>query len=333
MLFGAGPLIGLAAAAAAAGWWLLGGLVLAGILAWLTAGPGPAVAGRQRWLDEGARFAAAAGMLAVLAATFAAYVLPDRAGLASVGFVAVVWAADACGLPITRGSRRWIGGLLVVAAVALVAVCLAVPPVAGPPAPSTPGGLPLAAAVLFPFLAGGARRPWPLAGSIGVGLAVGTAALYQLGPARLGLSPTSIRDLLSAADARALDVALALAVTLATVPAALLVLGAARRRAGDSAGAGARAGAALPAAALAAVAAAALPPFDVLLLAAAAALLAALMVNLLRLRGSRNVPALLGAGLAAVLAASVPVAYLGLAVVACGLGVGLVAARYRGRRD
>jgi hypothetical protein len=55
-----------------------------------------------------------------------------------------------------------------------------------------------------------------------VALAVTVAALHQLGPVRLGLSPRPMLDVLAAADARPLTPLLMVVVVLATVPAALV---------------------------------------------------------------------------------------------------------------
>ncbi|WP_034273081.1 hypothetical protein [Haloechinothrix halophila] len=60
-------------------------------------------------------------------------------------------------------------------------------------------------------------------------IAVSIAALYQLGPVRLGLANTSLRDALAAADATALTTLFNTVVVLATVPALLAVLASARR--------------------------------------------------------------------------------------------------------
>lgn len=67
--------------------------------------------------------------------------------------------------------------------------------------------------------------------AIGTALAVAVsiAALYQLGPVRLGLANTSLRDALAAADAIALTTLFNAVVVVATVPALLAVLASARR--------------------------------------------------------------------------------------------------------
>lgn len=68
-----------------------------------------------------------------------------------------------------------------------------------------------------------------LAVSTTLAIAVSIAALYQLGPVRLGLANTSLRDALAAADATALTTLFNTVVVLATVPALLAVLASARR--------------------------------------------------------------------------------------------------------
>ncbi|WP_255375442.1 hypothetical protein [Saccharomonospora sp. CUA-673] len=72
-----------------------------------------------------------------------------------------------------------------------------------------------------------------IAGGIAA-VAVSAAALYQLGPVRLGLSTTALRDVFAAADAQALAPVLGMVVALACVPAALLAFGAASRDAHPS---------------------------------------------------------------------------------------------------
>jgi len=341
VLVGAGVLVGLAGAVAAAGWWALGGFALAALLAFASVRAGwhtgrATAAGWWTRVPEGARFAAGTSLAALLASTFGAYVVPAQPAVAAGVVIAGAAVADAAGLRITPYARRWIVGLLLLAAVALVAVCLAVPPVPGPPGRGGPGGIALAAAVIFPFLAGpgASRRPWPLAGAAVAGLAVASVALYQAGPVRLGLSPTSIRDLLSAADAGALGTLLAVAVALATVPGVLAALTASRRcLGGEPSNRRERAVPAAPGAVLAVIAAAILPTFDILLIAAAASLLAVLVANLVRLRQARSVETITAVVLGAALPAALPAVSILVAVLLAALGTAVAEARYRGRRD
>ncbi|WP_158894978.1 hypothetical protein [Amycolatopsis anabasis] len=215
MRLGAGLLIALAVGASAAGWWLLAGIALAVPVALL----------RGRAVRFGA--AARLALVPLYASVFAAYLVPGYPVFAALAFLAVLVVADALGARIPDEWRGWIAGLLVLAAGVLVVLSVSIEPVRVEPvaAPDIPGVL-VAALVTLPLLTGRPRR-W-LAGSAVVALAVGAAALYQLGPTRLGLSVTSLRDVLAAADALALDPWLAAVVVLATVPAALDALGEAR---------------------------------------------------------------------------------------------------------
>ncbi|MGC7099786.1 hypothetical protein ACPZ19_34350 [Amycolatopsis lurida] len=260
VLVGAGSLVVLAAGAAAAGWWLLAGIGLAGALAWLAAGLPPA-GGR---LATGTRAAARIGLLPLFGSAFAAYVVPSAPSWIAGVVVAVLVLARAAGLRPSAFTARWITGLLLVAGLGLIALCLAVPPVAQaePGQHQGPAGVLLAAVVVVPLLVrpgdDRSRRPgddrpprsgegrmrwwpgerwwsgerwWP-AGPVVVLLALAAAALYQLGPFRLGLSATSLRDLLAAADAPALVTMLAAVAAVATVSAGLTALSSAQEEAG-----------------------------------------------------------------------------------------------------
>jgi hypothetical protein len=214
---GAGILIALAAGAAAAGPWVLAAIALSGLLAMcsLPAAPAPG------WITTLAGLA----RVSVFASAFGCYVFPAWPGLAAAVLVIVVLAAGIAGVPVPEALRRWIAGALVLAAAVLVALCLAIRPVdvVAPLAAPPVGGLLLAVAVMFPLLARPSRAGaiWWICGSTAVALAVAAAALYQLGPVRLGLSVTSLRDLLAAADAVQFGPLLTVVAVLATVPAAL----------------------------------------------------------------------------------------------------------------
>ncbi|QFU87636.1 hypothetical protein YIM_12240 [Amycolatopsis sp. YIM 10] len=233
MLVGAGSLVVLAAGAAAAGWWLLAGIGLAGALAWLAAGLPPA-GGR---LAVGTRAAARIGLLPLFGSAFAAYVVPGAPPWIAGVVVAVLVLAQAAGLRPSAFTARWITGLLLVVGLALIALCLAVPPVAQaqPGQHQGPAGVLLAAVVVVPLLVRpGSAEPsrwWPAA-PVAALLALAAAALYQLGPFRLGLSATSLRDLLAAADAPALATMLAAVAAVATVSAGLTALSSAQEEAG-----------------------------------------------------------------------------------------------------
>ncbi|WP_157357503.1 hypothetical protein [Amycolatopsis nigrescens] len=238
VLLGAGSLVAFAAAAAVAGWWTLGGIVLAGLLAVGAARIAPETPSTVDSMPLA--LCAAAARLAALplcAGVFAAYLVPDAPVPAVLVFVLVLTVADAIGAGLPGHLRGWILGLLVLAAAALAALCLTITPAEQPATGTGPGaaGLPLAAVLFFPLLRPVARRGyvWWVAGGVLVALVVGAAALYQLGPIRLGLSATSLRDLLSAADGRVLEPWLAGVVLAATVPAGLVALAGARAELGE----------------------------------------------------------------------------------------------------
>ncbi|MGV9361755.1 hypothetical protein [Amycolatopsis sp. NPDC003731] len=221
MRLGGGLLVALAAAAAGAGWWLLAGLGLAAIAAGVTAGvPEPGDALVDRVVVAVARLSE----VAVYAIAFGAYVVPAHRELAAAAFVVAVAGAGFAGLKIPTIVVRITGGLLLAAGLVLVAVCVAVPPVGTADALRPPdfAGVLVAAVLVLPFLRPRGRENAGLRVLLLGALAVlaAFAALYQLGAVRLGLSLTSLRDLLSAADADALQPMLTVvAVVAAVIPA------------------------------------------------------------------------------------------------------------------
>ncbi|TLW90992.1 hypothetical protein FFT09_17085 [Saccharomonospora piscinae] len=276
MSLGAGLFVVLAVAASAAGWWSLAAPVLAGALAWVVwRGPltergrvGAALAGATQW-----------ALLAVSAVVAATYLVPGSASTGAAGpvfavvalvVVAVAVAADAAGARVGDRIPRWYAVLLGLAAVAFVAVCVAIAP-AGDVADAGTGALPppglvVAVLVYLPLVA--ELRGWRLIVGVAAAVTVAGAALYQVGPVRLGLSAASLRDVLAAADATALTPMLVAVAALAGTASAVRCAGRLRRasgRPGWSASALAAAGAA-------GVAAAVLGPQPVLLLAGAVAL-------------------------------------------------------------
>ncbi|MDX3195371.1 hypothetical protein PV458_43820 [Streptomyces sp. MN03-5084-2B] len=223
MRLGGGLLVALAAGAAGAGWWLLAGLVLAAVAAGVSARvPEPGDALVARVVVAVARVSE----VTVYAIAFGAYVFPEHRAAAAAAFVVVVTGAGMAGLEIPPIVGRISGGLLLAAGLVLVAVCVAVPPVGTADGLRPPdfAGVLVAAVVFLPFL-----RPWRreqagwrvlVLGAVAV--LVAFAALYQLGAVRLGLSPTSLRDLLSAADADGLQPLLTAVAVVATVVPALV---------------------------------------------------------------------------------------------------------------
>lgn len=282
MRLGGGLLVALAAGAAGAGWWLLAGLVLAAIAAGVTARvpePGDAL------VDRVAVAVARLAEVTVYAIAFGAYVVPSHRELAAAAFVVVVTGAGFAGLKIPTIVVRTAGGLLLVAGLVLVALCVAVLPVStiggGPRTPDFAGVL-VAAVVTLPFLRptgreGAGRRVLLL---VAVAVLAAFAALYQLGAVRLGLSLTSLRDLLSAADADSLQPLLTVVAVVATVVPALGAGAEVRERAGVRGLAGI---------AVAAVAAYFLPVLPVLVVAGLATVFELLLgVRARRYSGSRE---------------------------------------------
>ncbi|MGW4522913.1 hypothetical protein [Amycolatopsis sp. NPDC004378] len=234
MRLGGGLLVVLAAGAPGAGWWLLAGLVLAAIAAGVTARvPEPGDALVDRVVVAVARLAE----VTVYAIAFGAYVFPAHREVAAAAFAVVITGAGFAGLKIPTFVVRAVGVVLLSAGLTLVVVCVAVPPVAtaggGLQVPDFAGVL-VAAVVTLPFLRPAGRenagRRVLLLSAVAVLAAF--AALYQLGAVRLGLSLTSLRDLLSAADADSLQSLLTVVAVVATVVPALAAGAEVRERAG-----------------------------------------------------------------------------------------------------
>jgi hypothetical protein len=231
---GGGLLVALAAGAAGAGWWLLAGLVLAAVAAGGTARvPEPGDALVDRVVVTAARVAE----IAVYAIAFGAYVFPHHREPAAAAFAVVVAGAGFAGLKVPTFVARFAGALLLVAGLVLVALCVAVTPVATAGSGLEPpdfAGVLVAAVLTLPFLRPAGRENAGLRVLLlgAVAVLVAFAALYQLGSVRLGLSLTSLRDLLSAADADALQPLLTAFAVVATVVPALTAGAEVRPRAG-----------------------------------------------------------------------------------------------------
>ncbi|MER7115881.1 hypothetical protein ACWGRK_10830 [Saccharomonospora azurea] len=236
MAFAAGLFVVLAVAASAAGWWSLAALPLAGALAW-TAGLHPDA---PRGRVGRALTAAREWCLLVLCATVpAAYVAPELASVfpsgaayavVALAVVLVTAGADAAGARVPARLPRWAVGVGVLVVAAFVAVCVAITPATPTFAavqPPTPVGLLVAVVVLVPLFVElrGAR----LAVAVGLAAVLAGAVLYQLGPVRLGLSSTSLREVLVAADASALTTLLVVAAVVAGLLGALRYTAALRR--------------------------------------------------------------------------------------------------------
>lgn len=228
---GGGLLVALAVGAAGAGYWVLAGVVLAAVAAvFATRLPASGDARAERYVGGFARLA----LVVVYAIVFGDYVVPGAPAPAAAGLVLVVAAADLAGLRLPAALGRWLTVVLLVAAAVLVVLCSVIAPVpaaGGIGAPDV-AGIVVAALVVLPFLlpAEGDRALGRTATLGGVAVLVTLVALVQLGPIRLGLSATSFRDLLYAADAGQLQPLLTVVVVLATVPAALTTFTDARTR-------------------------------------------------------------------------------------------------------
>lgn len=213
----------------------------------------------------GLYLASRAAGAAALAGCFGAYVAPSQPVLPSLGVLAFAVVADTVGVRLPRGVVRALTVFVLVVLLLVVAACFAIappPPTGVPIPPGTPGLdnpgelLPAAGVLFFAFLgferitAPGADQPVVsrrrmrvivpvlLAVALVTYLAVGAAVLRQLGPTRLALSATPLRDALDSADAGAIDPLVTFAVMVATGMALLAVVGGGRRIADAMAGNG-----------------------------------------------------------------------------------------------
>lgn len=260
-MLGAGLFAGVALAASVAGPWLLLGLPIAMLTALCCAlsaadqavaygGPGAVYASvRDRVGVVPGRIAASTGMVGHLVGMAAiARVISDYAGLsagfAPVAILLVVLAATAGGRLGSRAGCLWIA-ITAAVLVLLVAASFAIPaaPAAGVrvgPA-GTASGITAAAGVLFFAFAGFERVAAPEAGSPengrlrrGLLISVLTAGgaifvvaagfLFQMGAARLALSPVPAADVVVAAAAGNLRPLVSVGAVLIMVPALLAAL-------------------------------------------------------------------------------------------------------------
>jgi APA family basic amino acid/polyamine antiporter len=228
-MMGAGLLLGIAPAAEAAGFLVLVALPIAALVVVLC---GLSTSESKRPLPRAVAMLGRSAGAAAVAVTFGRYVLPQQpkvaAALVLVFAILLVTFFDFT--PPRSLLRAAVVVQLAVLAV-FVAACFAIEPPPNPPGATHPEGLPVATAFLvFGFL--GADRRLRDRGqrivAVGVALliylAVTGAALYQLGAARLGLSPVPLRDALAAADASGIGPVLTVGAALATALALLGVL-------------------------------------------------------------------------------------------------------------
>lgn len=229
MLIGAGLLAAVTVAASAGDRWLLPGILVAAAAA-------AAVGWWGRPAPSPVRAVAWVALAAMAARTFAGYLMPDHRVLAAVLAVGVAAAAVAFGVGVPVPARRLVTGFLLVAAAGFVAVAFGVDPPPSPEAAATtrPTGLLFPAVAVFGLFAVGEpdaprrRALGRIAVAAAAACAVVAAAAHQLGVTRFALSDVPIRDALIAADAAALGTMLDVVVVVATVPALVAALAAAR---------------------------------------------------------------------------------------------------------
>ncbi|QUH01198.1 amino acid permease [Saccharopolyspora erythraea] len=192
-----------------------------------------------------------AAAMAAIAGVIGDLLVPSASGGAAAVAVLLAVLAATAGLRI-RGGAAWLWLLLIFAVVAVVvAVCFGIDAVPAPPS-APPGsdsavGITGAAGVLFFAFLGFERLTAPaeerdrfdwrvVRRGVTVSLAVTTALLgllsagllYQLGPARLALSPVPVIDVLGAAAASDLRPLVAVGVAVALLPVLLAALEIAR---------------------------------------------------------------------------------------------------------
>ena len=261
-MLGAGLFVGLAAASAEAGPWFLLGIPLAALTAACCAfstadqsdayrGPGAAYAcARSKLGVIPARIVAStnlAGHLAAMAAVagaVAGYIRPLGNPAAPLAILLVV-AASTAGLRIRGRAAWWWLGITGIVLAMLVPACLTIDPAPASAIPPSDNALGItgAAGVMFFGFAGFERLTAPsderdrharrhvrtsliisLVAASAVYLAVGAAYLYQLGAARLALSPVPASDALGAAAAPSLTPLVSTGAALAMIPVLLGVM-------------------------------------------------------------------------------------------------------------
>lgn len=206
----------------------------------------------------GLYLAGRAAAAAAISGCFGTYVAPERPALPALAALTLAVVADTVGIRLPRSVSRALTVFVLVVLAIVVAACFAIappPPTGVAIPPGTPGLddpgriLPAAGVLFFAFLgfervtapgtdqpAASVRRlrlviPILLGVCLVTYLAVSLAVLRQLGPTRLAISATPLRDALDAADGGALDPLVTVAAMVATGVALLLVVGGGRRTA------------------------------------------------------------------------------------------------------
>ncbi|WP_083753374.1 APC family permease [Actinosynnema sp. ALI-1.44] len=189
---------------------------------------------------------------AAIAGTFGVYVVPEQPVVAAIVVSLVAAVADAFGVRPSRGVAIAVMVITLIGMALFIAVAFAIAPPPPLPLPADVAGaddasglLAAAGAMFFGFLGFeyvtssseqeySARQlhvavPVIMVGTLAVTVAVGSAALHQLGGPRLALSPAPLMDALAAADALSLQPLMAGVAGIATAYGLLLAIGSIRR--------------------------------------------------------------------------------------------------------
>ncbi|MFD8500254.1 hypothetical protein [Amycolatopsis sp. NPDC059657] len=215
----AGLVIALAVAASYAGAGVIAAGAVAALLAFgTTLVPGEPVS-PHRLLDTVGTISQLSSA-AVFATAFGAYAVPGYPRYAAAALLIVAVALAKLGVRVPDPAKRVVTGVLALGGALLLAVSFGIEPVNTTPSPGPAvAGFVVAVAALYPvFVTAPGRRPVPRYLVTAVfGLAIIAGAVYQLGAGRLGLSLTSMKDLVTAADAAQFMTALLIFVVLATI--------------------------------------------------------------------------------------------------------------------
>jgi APA family basic amino acid/polyamine antiporter len=192
---------------------------------------------------------------AAVAGTFGVYVVPEQPVVAAVVVTVAATVLDAFGFRPPKGLVVAIVIAILVAFALVIAVCFAIAPPPAPPLPADVAGaddlsgvLSSAGIMFFAFLGfehvtsaaertytvGQAKVAIPviLVITLAAGLALGSAALHQLGGGRLALSPRPLYDAMLAADAASMAPIVSGAAGFATLLGLLTAVGSIRRTLG-----------------------------------------------------------------------------------------------------
>jgi APA family basic amino acid/polyamine antiporter len=263
-MLGAGVFVGLAPAAGLAGRWMLVGLAVAALAAVCTAcsftdlaRAYPGLGGGHRYARDllgrwPGRMAGGVGLLgriagiAAIAGCFGAYVTPRDPHLGALVVILLAVGAELAALRLPPLVSRLLVAVVVIALAVVVVACFAMPVPPQASAPGLPGTddpaelLPAAGVLFVGFLGGdrgqaGARSrprvlvPLVVLAALGTYLAVSTALLRELGPARMALSPDPLRDALASANASGLDPILIAGVAAAAIGVLFALVGGTRQ--------------------------------------------------------------------------------------------------------